>query len=444
MLRAVRFAWPLLIALPLYGCSSSPAGHTDDGHSGAPGGATAGAAGVSTGTGGASAGVGGTSGGAGTAGTSGSSGSPTCGSAGSGLGGTAASAGAGGAGSGGSATGPSFFIGADITDQEPAPTAAQDNLLSQLKAHGFNFVRLRTFVDPKAADGYDKTNGYDDLAHTVTFGKRIKDAGLGLLVDFHYSDNWADPGKQCIPVAWQGYTTIDALATAVHDYTKDAIQKLSAGGARPDMVQIGNETTPGMLLHHCDAGGAPLTGAVAITGSTGNWINLGKLLNAGAAGVKEVDANILISLHIDRGNSFSASKYWIDNATQQKVPFDAFGESCYQTYQGDANSTANTVTGWTSTFSQLVTAYPKLRFFAAEYGPMQRQINDVLFNLPNQQGLGTFNWEPTTQGDWNAAQPSDAQGSGSHALFTRSGNTYTAQPDLALYDLMKAAYASRL
>jgi len=65
-------------------------------------------------------------------------------------------------------------------------------------------------------------------------------------------------------------------------------------------------------------------------------------LNAGVAGVKAVDAKILISLHIDRGNSFSASKNWIDNATTQKVAFDAFGESCYQTYQGDPNSTANT------------------------------------------------------------------------------------------------------
>ena len=73
-----------------------------------------------------------------------------------------------------------------------------------MKSHGFNYIRLRTFVDPRASDGYDKNNGYDDIAHTIDFGKQIKDAGMGLLVDFHYSDNWADPGKQCVPVAWQG------------------------------------------------------------------------------------------------------------------------------------------------------------------------------------------------------------------------------------------------
>src|ERR1700753_2442338 len=107
----------------------------------------------------------------------------------------------------------------------------------------------------------------------MTFGARIKAAGLGFLLDFHYSDNWADPGKQCVPVAWQGFTTITELASAVHDYTKDAITQLVAGGARPDMVQIGNEITPGMLLHVCDANGQP-TGSHPITGSGSNWSNL--------------------------------------------------------------------------------------------------------------------------------------------------------------------------
>ncbi len=95
---------------------------------------------------------------------------------------------------------------------------------------------------------------------------------------------------------------------------------------------------------------------------------------------------------------------------------DAFGESCYQQYQGDVNSQSNTQNGWQSTFSQLVTDYPNIRFFAAEYGPMERQINDVVFGLPNNQGMGTFDWEPTSQGDWNAAQPSDTSEDDARAL----------------------------
>ena len=347
-------------------------------------------------------------------------------------------------GTGGSTAGfsASYWLGADVTDQEVAPEATRANLLTIMKSHGFNAVRLRTFVDPKAADGYDQTNGYDDITHTVAFGKQIKDAGMGLLVDFHYSDNWADPGKQCVPVAWQGYTTIADLATAVHDYTKDAITKLIAGGARPEMVQIGNETTPGMLLHRCDSGGQP-TGNNPITGSTSNWANLGALLKAGVQGVKDVDPTILVSFHIDRGGdkvtetkgaALQLSITWLTNAIKYVTP-DAFGESCYQQYQGDPNNTATTKTGWTNTFTSLATKFPTIKFFAAEYGPMQREINDVVFGMAGNQGLGTFNWEPTTQGDWNA---------GGHDLLRRSGTTYTAQPDLALYDQMKIDYASRL
>ena len=207
------------------------------------------------------------------------------------------------------------------------------------------------------------------------------------------------------------------------------------------MVQIGNETTPGMLIHRCDSGGQP-TGNNPITGSTSNWANLGALLKAGVQGVKDVDTSILISFHIDRGGdkatdtkgaALQTSTNWLTNAMKYVTP-DAFGESCYQQYQGDPNSTTNTKTGWTNTFGGLATKFPNIKFFAAEYGPMQREINDVVYGLAGDQGLGTFNWEPTTQGDWNT----------DHDLLRRSGTTYTAQPDLALYDQMKIDYASRL
>ena len=358
-------------------------------------------------------------------------------SAGRGTGGRAASAGNAGAagssagqagGAGTSGTLPfSFYLGADVTDQETQPDATRANLLSIMKEHGFNAVRLRTFVDPKAADGYDQQNGYDDITHTVAFGKQIKDAGMALLVDFHYSDNWADPGKQCVPIAWQSYTTIDQLATAVHDYTKDAITKLVAGGARPDMVQIGNETTPGMLIHRCDSGGHP-TGENPITGKISNWTSLGSLFKAGVQGVKDVDGTILIALHIDRGDDLAGSKSYITSAQDQGVHFDAFGESCYTAYQGPPS-------GWKNTFQGLATQFPSLKLYVAEYGPDQRTANDAVFDLANNQGIGSFNWEPTTQGDWNAT---------GHDLLRRSGSTYTAQPDLALYDQMKIDYASRL
>jgi arabinogalactan endo-1,4-beta-galactosidase len=454
-----------LLALALAGCGSSPSG-TGAGTGGSPGtggsspgtGGLPGTGGTSPGTGG-SLGTGGTPPGSGglvgtggkapgTGGAAGAAGGRGGGGghAGGGAAGHA-SGGTAGAGTGNAGGGPTalYIIGADITDQETAPSAAQDDLLSQMKTHGFNWIRLRTFVDPKASDGYDKTNGYDDITHTTTFGKKVKDAGFGLLVDFHMSDNWADPGKQCVPVSWQGYTTITDLASALHDYVKASITTLIADGARPDMVQIGNETTPGMLLHLCDSGGQP-TGNAPIQGaaSSAGWPNLGMLLKAGVAGVREVDPTILVSFHIDKGGTYSTSKSWLDSAIKQGATPDAFGESCYQQYQGDTKSVTNTVNGWTSTFTQLVAAYPSIRFFAAEYGPMERQINDVVFALPPAQGMGTFNWEPTTQGDWNAAQPTDASSVKTHALFQRSGNTYTTLPDISLYDQMMKDYAARL
>jgi arabinogalactan endo-1,4-beta-galactosidase len=391
------------------------------------GGATA--TGGSAGDGGAGGDTGGaggaesSSGGAGSGGKSGSGGTST--------GGTSATGGVSTGGSSGLAA--SFYIGADITwvqaDEARGATysdGTKKDILQLLKDHGFNTIRLRTFVDPKAADGYDKTNGYGDLAHTIAFGKRIKQAGMGLLVDFHYSDNWADPGKQCVPVAWQSLTTIGALATAVHDYTKDAITQLIAGGARPDMVQVGNETTPGMLLHRCDSGGQP-TGSNPVAGSVSNWTNLGLLMKAGSDGVKEVDPNILVMLHIDKGGTFNTSRDYITNAKAQGVVFEVFGESCYTAYQGQPST-------WQANFTQLAAMFPTLKFVVAEYGPEQRAAHDVVFNLPNQQGLGSFNWEPTHAGAWNTG----------HVLFNASGNTYTATADLALYDQMKTAYASRL
>jgi arabinogalactan endo-1,4-beta-galactosidase len=262
---------------------------------------------------------------------------------------------------------------------------------------------------------------------------------MGLLVDFHYSDNRADPGKQCVPVAWQSLTTIADMATAVHDYTQDAITQLIAGGARPDMVQIGNESSPGILIHLCDARGLPLAGAAGyktVNGAlylysstdagappgggppAGGWANLGMLLNAGVKGVKDVDTGIKIALHLDRGNDLASSRLYIQNAIARGVPFDVFGESCYTTVQGQPAD-------WQATFTALATQFPTIKFMIAEYSAAQRAANDVIFNLPGQVGIGTFNWQPTT-------------------LWTRSGATYTPQANLTIYDQMKIDYAARL
>jgi len=338
-----------------------------------------------------------------------------------------------------------FAVGADLSqipqDENGGQThfidtdGSQKDILVIMKNHGFNYVRLRTFVDPTASDGYSQ-QGYCDLTHTIAMGQRIKQSCMGYLLDFHYSDNWADPGKQCIPVAWQGMT-LTQMTQQVHDYTYNSIVALVNAGARPDIVQVGNEITPGMLIHICDSTGKP-TSTNSVNGSTTNWANLAGFLNAGIKGVHDADPNIKIMLHIDRGGDGSASASWISNALSHNVVFDVFGESTYAAYQGQPSV-------WQSTFDTLVgtSAFSTLKFASAEYNnetvtspagtTSMRDINDTIFNIANDRGFGTFFWEPTRSGDWG------------NGLFTWNGTSCTAiSSALAVYDAMRTAYASRL
>jgi len=338
-----------------------------------------------------------------------------------------------------------FAMGADLSqipeDENGGQTryidtdGSQKDIVAIMKNHGFNYVRLRTFVDPTASDGYSP-EGYCDLTHTIAMGQRIKQACMGYLLDFHYSDNWADPSKQCIPVAWQGMT-LAQMTQQVHDYTYNSIVALVNAGARPDIVQVGNEITPGMLIHICDSTGKP-TSTNSVNGSASDWANLAAFLNAGIKGVHDADPKIKIMLHIDRGGDGSASSTWINNALSHNVTFDIFGESTYVAYQGQPSV-------WQSTFDTLVgtSAFSALKFASAEYNnetvtspvgtTSMRAINDTLFNIANDRGFGTFFWEPTRSGDWG------------NGLFTWNGTSCTAiSSAFAVYDAMRTTYASRL
>lgn len=326
-----------------------------------------------------------------------------------------------------------YVLGADISwtqqDQANGATYLDDDggqrpLLALLKDHGFNFIRLRTFVDPTQAAPNPEggafapysTAGYCDLAHTITFGQAIKAASLGFLLDFHYSDYWADPGKQIKPAAWAA-DDLPTMTAAVRSYTADAIRQLVAGGARPDIVQTGNDITPGLEL----TPGTPM-------GPTSNWPALAQLLKAGIEGVHSVDPTIKIMLHIDRGGDPAASIAWVSAALDSGVSFDVLGESCYLAYQGPPS-------GWQATFSALSAAFPTLKFAIAQYSgdpnstAEVRSANDFIFNLPRGQGLGTFFWEPTHSGVWGTG------------LFTVSGAQYATVPaSIDQFDQMKAAY----
>lgn len=381
------------------------------------------------------------SGGGGNSGKGGASGSG--GTAGSGSGGKAGNGGAGGtagaAGGGGSAGAiftPPFILGADISSVQETNMTFRDtdgqtkSIFAVLKNHGFNYIRLKTFVAPSAPYGYASTaNGcmgfsqpFGDRDHVVEFGRQAKQNGMGFLLDFHYSDVWADPGNQIIPEPWRSAGSISALAALVKAYTKDVITAAVAAGARPDMVQVGNEITPGMLMHVPDgdtdcwgnnAGPAPLGG------STSNWGNLATLLNAGIQGVREVDPRIQIMLHIENTDDLAGVRRWVDGATNNNVPFDILGLSAYTQFQGQPSV-------WQATLNDAASRYPNLKFVIAEYNGERTQANLIMKNLPNGRGLGTFFWEPTRSGEWG------------EALFTFQGNVAVAKTsDFAEYDTLR-------
>jgi arabinogalactan endo-1,4-beta-galactosidase len=335
-----------------------------------------------------------------------------------------------------------FILGADISSVQEAvesgtvftDTDGVDKpMLELLRGHGFNFVRLRTFVSPSAEYGYASGSGctakaeaYNDTEHTVEFAREVKAAGLGLLVDLHYSDTWADPAKQVIPEAWRGASSVEELAERVRSYTVEVVGALVAAGARPDMVQVGNEITPGMLIHipteatDCYGNGSAVNPGV--NGSQNDWDSLAQLLRAGVEGVREVDPSIEVMLHIENTESAGGIIDWVQNAQQRGVELDVLGLSAYEAFQGPS-------TAWRETLTRVAEALPELSFSIAEYNPERRLLNDIMRELPDGRGRGTFFWEPTQSGSWG------------QALFTWQGNRATANAgDFAEYDQMRSDF----
>lgn len=341
---------------------------------------------------------------------------------------SAGASGTGAAGAGGTKA-DAFMLGADVSSMQEAvdkgarffdTDGTEKPLMLILKAHGFNTVRLRTFVEPDAPYGYAagldaacaKSEAYCDTAHTVEVAQQVKALGMRLLLDLHYSDNWADPGKQIVPRRFRAATTVAALAAEVKTYTKEVLIALSAAGALPDMVQVGNEITPGILMHvpnaNTDCWGNNVSPA-SVNGSASRWNDLATLLSAGIEGVREVDASIEVMLHIENTDELAGVRSWVTQALARGVDFDVLGLSCYTAYQGQPSV-------WRHTFESMAAEFPTLAFAIAEYNPERTEANRIIKDLPDGRGRGTFFWEPTLSGTWGTA------------LFTVSGQSYRADP----------------
>lgn len=296
-----------------------------------------------------------------------------------------------------------------------------------LRDAGVNYARLKVWVDP--------ADGYNDKARVLEMARRVKAAGMGLLVDFHYSDTWADPGHQQVPAAWASYD-LQRLAGAVAAHTTDVLTALRRQGTPADMVQIGNEINPGMLV----------TGGAA-SGASSNFADLGVLLRAGAQATRQAQPDAKIVLHLTNlGSGVEHLQWWYSQAQAQGVPFDVIGLSFYGYWHGSLATLQRGATTLLESFpgKRLVVVETAYGFTTAQddaqpniFGPDQvvpgfpateagqasyvRAIQNVVANLPDGRGLGVVYWEgPWTAvagAGWDPADPASGNGWENQAVF---------------------------
>jgi arabinogalactan endo-1,4-beta-galactosidase len=291
----------------------------------------------------------------------------------------------------------------------------EKDALAILKDSGVNWVRLRLWNAP--VDGEEKPlgGGDCDLARTVALAARAKKLGLKVLVDFHYSDFWADPGKQAKPAAWGALTGTD-LEKAVYDYTRSAILALRDSGALPDMVQIGNETNNGMLWPDGQTWCADKSATI------GGFDGFAALLSSGARAVRDATPKgkrVKIVIHLANGGDNGLYRWVFDELAARKVDFDVIGLSWYPYWHGPMKGLAANLADLASRYGKelavVETAYAwtladgdgtgnlfKMALDAdGGYLPtVQGQasfIRDCMATVaavPGKKGLGIFYWEP--------------------------------------------------
>jgi len=280
----------------------------------------------------------------------------------------------------------------------------QKDVLDIFKENGANYVRLRLWHTP--------ANGYCGLASTLAYAARVKAKGFKLLLDFHYSDWWADPGKQNKPAAWATLSFAD-LKDSVYTYTRNVIEALKNQNALPDMVQIGNEITGGMLWPD---------GRIPTSNPTLAWQQFGELVKEGVQGARDgaADPSMRIMIHIDRGGDNATSQWFYDNLLAQGVQFDVIGLSYYPWWHGTLTQMQNNLNSLSARYNREIilaeTAYPwttqslndgmgNIGVDPAKLPPgysisPQGQkaflsvITKILKETYNQKGIGFFYWEP--------------------------------------------------
>ena len=192
------------------------------------------------------------------------------------------------------------------------------DLLAIMKSYDVDTIRIRLWNDPWSETGESYGAGENDLKTSLEIAKRVTAAGFGVLLNFHYSDFWADPGKQIKPKAWADYG-VKELEQAVYDYTLESMQTFLDAGVNITMVQVGNELSNGLLWPE---------------GKVPNYDNIATFVNAGIRAVRKADAAIPVMIHLDNGGNNALYREWFDNFTKRGEDFEIIGLSYYPFWHG--------------------------------------------------------------------------------------------------------------
>jgi len=315
---------------------------------------------------------------------------------------------------------------------------------------GANVGRLKVWVNP--------ADGYNDTRHVVAMARRIKAAGMKLLVDFHYSDRWADPGAQAPPAAWKTYDA-PQMAAAVGAHTRSVLVALKSARLSADFVQVGNEINPGLLHPLGQTYDVDPTDAV----DGAQWDNVAAFLTAGATAAKSVDRRTQVLLHLTNiNNGVGGLTWWLDAVTARQVPFDLIGLSYYGYWHGSLADLQNATTILSSRYDKdvavLETAYPwtlqddpatpyenildqpseLVRGYPATPAGQAanfRAVQDVVVSAPGGRGLGAVYWEPAwtsvAGAGWDPADPASGNAWDNQAMFDHAGRLLPASNELA-------------
>ncbi len=270
------------------------------------------------------------------------------------------------------------------------PKGKQEDCLKILKDHGMNTIRLRTWVNPSN----NPYSGHCSKEETVAMAVRAKKAGMRIMINFHYSDSWADPGKQRKPKAWEGLK-FDELKKVLYDYTADVMLTLKTAGVSPEWVQVGNEIPTGMVYPE---------------GHTNNWPQLAELLNAGYDAVKSVFPKSKVIIHVDQGNNNARFRNWFDNATKYNVKYDVIGMSFYPYWLENKPDYTEIIDDLAYNLNDMVKRYGK-EVMVVEIGgedfkiqntyEMLKAVIKIVKQVPGKQGLGVLYWEPQGARSWS-------------------------------------------